>query len=187
VSVRAAAVLGSVLSLAGCHDAEPLPDLGTLPEFDLVDQDGARFDRSMLEGKITIASFIFTTCPSVCPVLSGRSADLQERLAPHAGQVQLVSFSVDPEHDTPEVLRAYRERFHADPRMWRHVTGEAAELNRVVVHGFHLAMGEEREADGEILHSTHFVLVDRALAIRGYYEADAGGTDDLVEAVEGLL
>jgi protein SCO1 len=180
-------VLASLVLLA-CDEAEALPDLGTIPEFSLVDQDGAAVDRTMLEGKITIASFVFTRCPSVCPVLSRRSEELQTSLMANRGRVQLVAFSVDPEHDTPPVLREYRERYHADPRIWRHVTGEAAELNRVVVQGFHVAMGDERDpATGEILHSSHFVLVDANLVIRGYFEADQDGTDDLLEAVEQLL
>jgi protein SCO1/2 len=178
--------LASVL-LAGCDRSEPLPNLGTIPEFALVDQDERPFDQSMLDGKITIASFVFTTCPSVCPVLSRRSEELQASFMPRNDDVQLVAFSVDPDHDTPAVLRAYRERYHADAAIWRHVTGEADELNRVVVHGFHLAMGEERDSAGEILHSSHFVLVDRHRNIRGYFEADQDGTDDLVEAVEQLL
>lgn len=179
--------LASVLLLTGCDRNEPLPNLGTIPEFALVDQDEQPFDQSMLDGTITIASFVFTTCPSVCPVLSRRSEELQTSFMPRKDEVQLVAFSVDPENDTPAVLRAYRERYHADASIWRHVTGEADELNRVVVHGFHLSMGEERDAAGEILHSSHFVLVDAQRNIRGYYEADQDGTDDLVEAVEQLL
>ncbi len=86
----------------------PLPSLGTVPTFELVNQDAQPFGSAQLAGKIWIADFIFTTCPGPCPIISTRMSELQRPL--EKTDVHLVSFTVDPEKDTPEVLRAYAEK-----------------------------------------------------------------------------
>ena len=114
-------------------------------------------------------------------------AKLQHTLAREGtGTVRLVSFSVDPANDTPEALRAYAERFGAEPGRWLFVTGERAALYALIGQGFHLAVAERapnENTDGEglITHSDRFVLIDRNLQIRGYYH----GTD--AESVQKLL
>ena len=112
----------------------------------------------------------------------------QERLADADG-VQLVSISVDPDHDTPEVLREYGERYGADPARWRFLTGDADEVNRVVVRGFRVAMGEPEPTAGggyDIMHSSTFVLIDPTGTIRGYYANEPEGTADLLRDVDRL-
>jgi protein SCO1/2 len=183
-SLAAALVL-----FAACERTEPLPELGTIPELELVDQRGDAFRRSDLRGKISIVDFVFTTCPTICPLLSARMKRFQDRFADAGDAVQLVSISVDPDHDTPEVMRAYGERYGADPARWRLLTGDANEVNRVVVRGFRVAMGEPEPVEGggyDIMHSSHFVLVDRDGVIRGYYENDEEGAEALLRDVERL-
>ncbi len=164
-----------------------LPVLGRVPDFVLVGSTGEPLSQSRLAGQVWIADFIFTRCPSLCPILSAKMAKVQHALARQGGSpVRLVSFSVDPSHDTPEVLRAYADRFQADRDRWLFVTGERAALNALVRDGFHLAVADRPESqntDGEglITHSDRFVLVDRDLQIRGYYH----GTDD--DSIEHLL
>lgn len=167
-------------------DAE-LPLLGQVPAFSLVDSNGKPLSQAQLAGQVWVADFIFTHCPGVCPVLSAQMAKLQRALAgPGADPVRLVSFSVDPANDTPEVLRAYGERFGAQPGRWLFVTGQREALYTLIGQGFHLAVAERppsENSDGEglITHSDRFVLVDRNLQIRGYYH----GTDP--ESVQKLL
>jgi protein SCO1/2 len=182
-------LLATSLSFGACGDPEPLPELATLPDFALTDHDGEPLTRADLEGRVTVASFVFTRCPTICPMLSQRTAELQERYRARASAIQLVAFSVDPEHDTPEVLREYRARFDADPAIWTHVTGHASELERVVVQGFKVSIGEPESTSGgiDILHSSHFVLVDQRGLVRGYYRGDPDGLKALDDAIDQLL
>ena len=124
---RTALLLVSLLG--ACSSSEPPPHLGTVPDFALVDHQDKVFNRSSLVGHVSIASFVFTRCPTVCPMITERTRGLQDEFE-DVDTVQLVSFSVDPSHDTPEVLRAYRQRYGAHDDRWVHVTGESAELRR---------------------------------------------------------
>ncbi len=172
------AVAGLVLVSAlgfGCESqaTEPLPDLGEIPSFSMVDHTGQAFRDSKLRGRVSVVSFIFTQCPTICPLISERTRILEEELG-GGERVQLVSFSVDPEHDTPEVLRAYRAGLGAGAR-WVHVTGDSPELARAVARGFRTAVGDRtpvQEGEGyDILHSSHFILVDERGHLRGFYRS----------------
>jgi protein SCO1/2 len=153
-------------SLFGCRGAEP-PVLGTVPGFALTERSGSAVRASDLEGSVWIAGFIFTRCPDVCPALTARMADLQKDLS--GGEpVRLVSFSVDPAHDTPEVLRGYAERAGAKDD-WLFVTGPRDALAALLKDGFRVAFADDGPASAPITHSDRLVLVDRELRIRGYY------------------
>ncbi len=171
----------------GVESTEPgLPVMGNVPAFSLISSAGQPLSQASLSGKIWIADFVFTHCPGICPTLSAHMAKLQGALARQGLDVQLVSFTVDPANDTPEVLTAYAQRFHADAARWRFVTGERSALHRLIGDGFHLAVaerapGENTDGDGLITHSDRFVLVDGDLQIRGYYH----GTEE--ESVQRLL
>jgi len=164
-----------------------LPVLGKVPDFSLIDSQGAPVSQAELAGGIWIADFIFTTCPGMCPVLSAQMAKVQEALASQSGApTRLVSFSVDPVHDTPELLRTYAERFRADPARWIFLTGDRDALHTLIGAGFHLAVAErspseDTDGQGLITHSDRFVLIDRDLNIRGYYH----GTDE--DSVQQLV
>jgi len=152
------------------NPATDLPVLGTVPAFTLTAGDGRTVSAEELRGQVWIADFIFTRCPGQCPVLTANMAKLQTALpADAAGVVRLVSFSVDPAHDTPEVLRAYAERFGADGTRWTFLTGDRDALYTLIRDGFYLAVNEEPGSTGMITHSDRFILVDRDLRIRGYY------------------
>jgi len=157
------AVFVCVLS-SGCA-TKPLPVYAQVPDFNLVSQTGAPFDRSSLEGKIWIADFIFTNCTSSCPRMSTQMSHVQPLLAEFP-DVRLVSFSVDPKRDTPEALASYAQRFHAQPGRWYFLTGDQKTLDALDRRAFMLG-----NVDGSLEHSTRFVLVDRHGKIRGYYGA----------------
>jgi protein SCO1 len=175
--------VGAVLVAAGLATAvvgarrlgrppEP-PRLGVVPDFRLVEHSGRSLSAADLRGRPWVADFIFTQCGGACPAMTARMARLQRELPP---AVALVSFTVDPGHDTPEVLARYAETFHAGPG-WRFVTGPQSALYDLSVGGFKLEAMEvpaaERAAggDGPFLHSSKFVLVDGAATIRGYYDS----------------
>src|SRR5216110_1804863 len=141
---------------------------GTVPEFLLVNQDGQNFGSAQLRGKIWIADFIYTTCPGPCPMISTRMSELQKPLA--KSDVYLVSFSVDPEKDTPEVLRAYADKLRKEPLRWDFLTGVRTTIYSLLRDGFKLAVSDGEPESGPV-HSTRFVLVDRHGTIRGYYDA----------------
>ncbi|HJT78167.1 MAG TPA: DUF420 domain-containing protein, partial [Gemmataceae bacterium] len=136
---------------------------------------GRTVTRHDLEGKVWVASFIFTRCRSTCPQISATLLRLQAQLAKeHARDVLLVSFSVDPQHDTPAVLRAFAEQHQADPNRWLFLTGDRDKMYDLIQKGFHLgvqeAEGAEKKPGFEYIHSTRLALVDQKGIIRGYFD-----------------
>ena len=172
-----AVMAAGVWSMRGSGTAlksEDLPLLGRLPDFSLVERSGDPLTRADLTGKVWVANFIFTSCQGVCPLLSSRMATLRQSLAGMDPPILSVSLSVDPTRDSPAVLRAYAQRYEADPNDWLFVTGTPAEIRRLIGEGFRLSIAErspEEAADsGELItHSDRFVLIDEDSQIRGYY------------------
>ena len=142
---------------------------GLVPSFQLTNQNGQPFGSPQLSGKIWIADFIYTTCPGPCPMISSRMSELQKPL--DKSDVHLVSFSVDPEKDAPEVLRRYAEKLQAEPGRWDFLTGPKSVIYKLSHDGFKLAVSDGSDALGLPVHSTRMVLVDRHGQIRGYYDA----------------
>ena len=142
---------------------------GTVPFFELTNQNGQQFGSAQLAGKIWIADFIYTMCPGPCPMISSRMSELQKPL--EKTDVRLVSFSFDPEKDTPEVLRRYAEKLQAEQGRWDFVTGAKSTIYKISHDGFKLAVSDGSDARGIPVHSTRIVLVDRHGQIRGYYDA----------------
>lgn len=164
-----------------CSDRRaPLPVYGRVGDFALTAETGLPFSRDMLKGKIWVADFIFTTCTGPCPRMSSQMARIQ-RVTPR--DVALVSFTVDPARDTPEVLKSYAARFKADPERWRFLTGPQPMLHDIARNSFKLS-----DVDGSLNHSTRFVLVDRGGQIRGYYGTEeAPGVEKLLADIDSLI
>jgi protein SCO1/2 len=180
----AAALLLSALltGLVACrrHDAQ-LADYGEVPEFQLTAQDGRTFDSSALKGKIWVADFIFTTCPGPCPRMTSQMHQVQQATW-RMPDVKLVSFTVDPERDTPQQLSLYAKAHHASPEHWYFLTGSQQQLNYLGFDVFKL-----NRVDGGLQHSTRFVLVDKNSHIRGYYEtSEAGAIPKLIADIHAL-
>ncbi|MFA9479924.1 SCO family protein [Phycisphaerales bacterium AB-hyl4] len=155
-------------------EREPVPVLYGVPSFELTSQAEQAVRRDDLRGKVWVANFIFTRCASVCPMVTGRTAELQQMLRTHErwSDMRLISFTVDPGHDTPEVLRDYGQRFGADPEQWLFLTGERDYVWQLIEQGFRLPVEDAPDnPEMPILHSDKFVLVDRDGQIRGYYSA----------------
>ena len=162
--------------------------LGTSPAFSLVDQEGRTVTDTALRGNILVIDFFFTSCRTVCPVQTSRMAEVQKRLEDKSG-VHLISFSVDPETDTPDVLNAYAGRYGADPTRWSFLTGAPEAMDKVV-SGYWQIVERVPRPDGagfDIAHSERFVLVDRAGNIRGFYKTDEGGLDHLMKDLGAAL
>lgn len=153
--------------LSGCAAHAGLPSYSTVPDFTLTDQTGAEFHSSaQLKNDIWIADFIYTTCPGPCPRMSSQMHQVENALAGIEG-IRLVSFTVDPEHDMPPVLAEYARRFGAKPGVWYFLTGPVDSLHHLSRDVFMLG-----DINGNLEHSTRFVLIDRGSKVRGYYQSD---------------
>lgn len=173
-----------MLVVATACTKKALPEIevyGDLPrELAFTTQEGKAFSRADVEGKVSVVNFIFTRCPTVCPTFTMKMQKLGKELPK---SIQLLSFSVDPEYDTPERLQSYAADFDADPARWRFLTGDAKQLRETVEGAMKIRMDEvSRDERGvpDIVHGVHFVLLDREGRIRGYYDSDeAERIDDL--------
>ena len=148
-----------------------LADYGAVVDFRLTERSGISVGLAELSGTVWVADFIFTNCAGPCPLMSLRMSYLQDSIVadPYLADkmVRLVSFSVDPDRDTPEVLAAYATRYEADRDRWWFLTGDMGIIKHVSIDGFHLSRPDE-----PILHSTLFALVDQKGHVRGYYHSD---------------
>ncbi len=158
-----------------------------VPDFTLTDQAGRTVTRATLAGSVWVADFIFTRCAGQCPLMSSQMAALQRAFARLPG-VQFVSFTVDPEYDTPPVLAAYAAHYEAQALRWRFLTGSREAVWRLAREGFQLGVGEGGTPQEPITHSIRLVLVDQAGFIRGTYDAtDAAAVQRLRDDVHRLI
>jgi protein SCO1/2 len=170
----------------------PLQVYGEVSDFTLTERSGDEFSRDDLLGRVWIADFFFTSCAGICPIMSSAMEGIQARLEEVEG-VTLVSISVDPERDTPERLRQYAKRYHADETRWWFLTGDKRVIYQLSQDSFRLSV-EEAPPDKrgpeieDVLHSSKFVLLDRQSRIRGYYDGDDKDDIELLIAdVQDLL
>jgi protein SCO1/2 len=156
--------------------AKPLPVYGAMPAFRLTDQDSRPTTPETLRGQVWIADVIFTRCAGQCLIMSGHMKDLQASLPP-GSLVKLVSFTTDPDFDTPAILKKYAARFGADDGRWIFLTGDKAALRQATVMGMKLTVmdkppGERDNESDFFIHSAKFVLIDQSGNIRGYYDGE---------------
>jgi protein SCO1/2 len=160
-----------LLVLTACHQSgSRLDDFGTVPPFQLISPDGSPFDSGSLRGKVWVADFFFTSCGSICPMMSAHMQQIQETVK-DVPSAQLVSFTIDPANDTPAVLTRYAATYRAEPARWHLLTGPQATLQKLDRNVFKLG-----NVDGSLTHSTRFVLVDGHGHIRGYYDTTEAGS-----------
>jgi protein SCO1/2 len=170
-------ILLAFLLLAGSAvsplHAEPLPDHGTVGDFAFTEPDGKKVTNEDLLGKVWVASFVFTRCTGGCPQVSKTVQRLHKDLTAYP-DIHFVTFTVDPEHDTPKVLAKYASDLGANPERWLFLTGKEADIYKLMHDSFHLHAeqnkGKERTPGNEVAHDTKLVLVDQAGHIRGYYD-----------------
>ncbi|HWL51838.1 MAG TPA: SCO family protein [Chthoniobacteraceae bacterium] len=141
-----------------------------VPSFSLLERSGQQVTLDSMRGKVWIADFVFTNCPDICPLLNSRIVGIQKELLASGENVAIVSFSVDPANDTPEVLRGYADHLGADPR-WLFMTGDKAQLQKIAMEGFLMAFSnEEGMAPADVSHSSKIALVDQNGIVRRFYE-----------------
>jgi protein SCO1/2 len=158
-----------------------LAALGIVPDFTLTKQDKTPLSLKDMKGKIWVADMIFTNCEGTCPMLTSAMASLQQSLIKKNTGVQLVSISVDPNNDTPEILSDYAKQFHADLRSWSFLTGPVSTIYTLAKDGFKLTLDSANADTKEpIVHSERFVLIDKQGVIRAYYDATQDDTNQKV-------
>lgn len=168
----------------------PLPIYYQVPEFKLTNEFGKPFGTNELKGRFYIANFMFTSCPTSCPALMDKMDLVQKRIRGLGTKAAIVTFTVDPEVDTPETLYKYARKRHSNPFIWSYLTGTKADLEKIIVSGFKVPMGnkepvEKLLAEGkitlfDIAHSEKLVLVDDKGQIRGYYGTERVEMDKMM-------
>lgn len=163
--------LAAFASILNSDEQEPLPVIATLPEFSLVEASGETIGRDDLAGHPWVADLVFTHCAGICPRMTAEMGRL-ERQTDDLPDLKFVSISVDPERDTPQVLREYAERVGARRARWLWLTGERDTIWKLSSEGFLLPLAEGNPAmgDDDIIHSQYFVLLDGGARIRGVYD-----------------
>jgi protein SCO1/2 len=171
---------GAALALS-CSKPKPLPVYNSVPPFTLTSQSGAAFNSASLQGAPWLASFFFASCKGPCPRLNTEIHQLQENTYGFKG-LKIVSFTVDPERDTPEVLAGYAKRYKADPARWFFLTGPRAAISAVAKDGFQVGA-----LDAEQSHSTRIMLMDAKSRVRGHFPtATKEELDALSAAISAL-
>ncbi len=151
----------------------------TVPDFRFVNQDGKTVTQEDFKGKIYIANFFFTSCPTICPKMMTQLKRFRSLLKDD--EVRILSHTVDPKRDSVETLKAYADKNAIDTRTWDLVTGNQQVIYEHGMEGYFLSAGEDAQAEGGFLHSEILILVDPDGRLRGLYE----GT--VTEEVDRLL
>ncbi|MBF8962077.1 SCO family protein [Pontibacter sp. FD36] len=157
-----------------------------VPAFQLTSQQGQAISQKDLDGHIYVADFFFATCPDICKAMSSQMVRVQEAFQDEE-QVKLVSFTVNPEYDTPEVLSEYGDRYGADPAKWYFLTGDRDKIYTLAQKGFYLPVMKV-EGQQDFIHSEKFMLVDKDRYVRGIYDGtDKEDVDRLILEIKVLL
>jgi len=170
----------------------PLPKLYKVPSFELTNSFGKPFGTNELKGKVYIANFMFTSCPTICPKHMKKVQVIQKKLRGLGKKVGIVSFTVHPEFDTPKKLYKYARNLQANPFIWSFLTGEKKKVEDLLIKGFKTPVEAQTGKGGEDLsvfdfvHSQKLVLVDGNGWIRGYYSTNTLSTNQLMVDI-GLL
>jgi protein SCO1/2 len=159
----------------------PPPVYGQVAGFTLTNQNGATVSLADLNGRVWVGDIIFTRCPGPCLKMTKQMKTLQQAL-PTASRARLISLTTDADFDTPPVLKAYAERFAADPNRWQFLTGTKKQIADLAIDSLKLTAiekkPEERESPEDLfVHSTMFVVVDKRGQLRGVFETTGEGVD----------
>lgn len=162
----------------------PPPVLYKLPDYQLINQFGKSFGSKDLKGRVYLANFIFTRCSASCKKITEAMFKIQKRMKGLGNHVAIVSFTVDPDFDTPNVLFKYSRENKANPFIWYYLTGAKNQVQNIVVDGFKLIMGDltAKEAPElvDIAHSEKIAFVDHLGQIRGFYAIDENSVNQLM-------
>lgn len=180
-------LLTLTIALAGCAQKIEDPLNWEIEEFTFTNQDNEDFGLKDLEGKVWLADFVFTNCTTVCLPMMSNMTDLQSQLEAEGLDIEIVSFSVDPAVDTPEVLKSYAENYGADLSSWNLLTGYSPEdIDAFAMENFK-AIARKPEDNDQVVHGTSFYLVDKNGIIMTDYNGVNPPVDEIIKDAEILL
>ena len=146
----------------------------TIPYFYFLNDDSVIVKSTEMEGKVWVVDFFFTTCPTICPTMTKNMQKLNAATKDLHDDLQFISISINPQHDTPSILKRYREHYKATASNWQFFTGKEAETHQLGIENFQIFAGRDEESEGGYAHSGAFTLVDKEGFVRGVYL----GTDE---------
>ena len=159
----------------------------TIAPFTMTNQNGQTITEKDYENKVYVADFFFTTCPSICPIMTKNMFSLQEKLKTKYPEVKLLSYSVTPEIDTIEQLKRYAIENKVDDRIWNLVTGDKKEIYTLARKSYLVVQNDGNGGPHDMIHTENFVLIDEENRIRGYYDGtDINEMDRLITEI-GML
>ncbi len=159
----------------------------TIPDFSFIDQDSNKVTGQDYTGKVYVADFFFTSCPTICPVMKTQMLRVYERFK-NEDDVLILSHTIDPEYDSVALLRSFAERLGVEAPKWRFVTGEKEAIYELGQTGYLVTASEDQYEPGGFLHSGAFVLIDRQQRIRGLYDGTvADQVDRLMNDIDLLV
>lgn len=187
---QAAGEAGAPLTAPSDAASGPLPEISKVPAFELENEDGRPFGSKALAGQAYVVAFMFTRCPSICPELTRKMKQVDDAAKRADKRLQLVSISVDPDNDRPEVLRAYAKKHGADVDNWAFLTGDYKTILKTSEEGFKVGLSgsiDEGKPHLGITHGSHLVLVDEKGVIRGYFRSsDEDVAGQIVTALDHI-
>lgn len=159
-----------------------------IPPFRFTSQDGKEVTDKDFEGKVYIVDFFFSRCPDICPTMTAELVRVQEAFK-DAEEVKMLSFSVDPAHDSVEVLKEYATKFAINTKQWSLVTGDKKEIYNMARCGYFISARENSSPIAvDFVHSDKVVLIDKEKRIRGYYSGTSRKEiDRLITEIQILL
>ena len=159
----------------------------TIAPFTMTNQNGQTITEKDYENKVYVADFFFTTCPSICPIMTKNMFSLQEKLKTKYPEVKLLSYSVIPEIDTIEQLKRYAIENKVDDKIWNLVTGDKKEIYTLARKSYLVVQNDGNGGPHDMIHTENFVLIDKENRIRGYYDGtDINEMDRLITEI-GML
>lgn len=173
--------------LSGCGNKIENALNWDLEKFTYTNQEGKSFGSNELKGKVWVTNFIFTNCETVCPPMTANLSKLQQKAAEKNLDVEFVSFSIDPEVDSPAILKTYSAKFNADLNNWHFLTGYSQEeIEKFVSENFKTIV-KKPENNSQVIHGTKFYLIDQeGKIVKGYSGVSKVPFDEILSDIEIL-
>ena len=158
-----------------------------IPDFKFLNQDSTWVSQKDFDGKIYVADFFFTSCPTICPKMKTQLLRIYQRYLNNP-DIKILSHSIDPDYDRPNVLKKYANRMEVDSKKWNFVTGNKSEIYKIGQKSYMVSAQEDPNEAGGFVHSGAFILVDKNRHVRGIYDGTKEPeVNKLIEDIEILL
>lgn len=181
-------IIGERDTIERIEDGKTITDTiyHAIPDFSFIDQYQDTVTQQTVEGKIYIADFFFTSCPTICPVMKKQMLKVYKEIKDDP-EIMILSHSIDPRHDTPAVLKKYAEELGVQGKQWLFLTGEKEKIYEVGQGGYLVSAKEDENEPGGFIHNGAFILIDKNRNIRGMYDGTTEeGTKKLINDIKKL-